>query len=356
MIKNLLFRVDEDVGAIVTLIVTIAFTHNLWFSGLMAVFVYGVLWIYTKPQEAEQIQPQAQSQPQAKLKPGQIYLNDTFKFNLLSDSIFISALKGYGKSVLLYNMLLQIHEHFTRKKVNVLLFDLKQTAFTPFKKSPFIVNNTIYTNNAGIEVLEKLLHDRQTQFSLIDDSILVDNLKKYHKVKSANQPYFPHIVVMIDEIQLFNSDDIERLNQVNKLGRSFGITFICATQRTTATISTNFISQFGVKIVGYMSDKREYKWAKLSDETISKMSAKPGLFAIGNKVIQTHHIKDVDVEKLAETFPKGTILTGSTIQKNLVVLDWFNTLNKKPLIEDIMKQFNCTKQEAQTYNKLWRKK
>lgn len=369
--KELLNRIDEEVFSALSFVIVICITKDILLSIVVGIVMYLFVWIISDGKPTEQIEIKVttkevkQTQVIPKLKYGEVLISPNFKLNILSDSIFINAIKRFGKSVLLYNMILGIHKEFTPKEVQMVIIDLKKTSMRPFTDSPYVVNNRIYTEShepPAILLIENMLKQRQNEFIKIDKGILVDNLKKYHRVKADDQPHFPHLLVVIDEIQLFSEADLLRLDTVNKVSGAFGITFIAATQRGVATIPPTMLSQFDIRCVGYQTNRKEYKYANVSDDAIEKMSKTKGLFAIGSDsmgfdVVQTSLVSSEEIEKLALSFPNKSYQLGSAVlENNIMCLNWFKTKTKKPTKDEIRVRFNCDKEQADTFSKLWSKR
>jgi len=349
---------------------------NVWAALLLGAIVYIVFRVITPTPAVEQVQPPTHavnSQTPAKTARtstfGSVEIAPNYFLPLLSDSIFICGLKGYGKSVLLYNILLEIHKRFTQDQVQLVLIDMKKTGYIPFSRSPFVLNNTVYSDVDGIKLVEQLLAQRQSEYYKLSSNKVIDNLATYHREKSDSQPNFPHILLVIDEVHLLddtgnNTPNLFRVDNINKIGRSFGITVIMATVRGTAYIPAKMLTQFDVRCVGYLNNKsgREYKYAGLDDETIAKMRKQPGLFAVSTNgedwdIVHTNNVQMEAITQLAETFPQpNTQLGSSAMQNNVIALEWFRTLDKKPLIEEVMDKFACEKVQAAKFLTLWSRK
>lgn len=366
--KNVLYRYDEDVGSPIVFILTLIVTKNIWLAIGLGAITYGVLWLFTRPAHGLKETPTPHGETRAvftpktdlNLKFGEVALTKDFKVNILSDSTFISSLKGFGKTSLIYSILMQVHENFDPAKVQVAILDYKEVSLRWTHNSPFLFRNTVYTNGLGVVAVNAELTRRKALYAQLPPTVVIDNVAKYNKETGSSLPI---ILFIVDEVQEATDDDKELLMSINKVGRSLGIILLAATQRTTSeSISNAFLSQFRMRFIGYMTGRTEYKYSGLKDnKVIEQMVESKGIFAItdgvGWRVVQTDFTPTKKVEELSRSFKvKKVTLEGNDVERNTQVLRYLTTLTQKPKIKKLSTHFNITDDESRQFLKLWSRK
>lgn len=170
------------------------------------------------------------------------YLNEKdlhyFEFGFSTTDYFalIGGLPGYGKTILLHNIILNGALFFSPLEIHYYLIDCKNgTSFKPYEKLPHtkilaISNERDYAKS----ILEHLIEEECTnRAQLFKDSGAAD----FEDYRSKTKKILPRIVVVIDEFQVLleqpdrMSSQIEGLlEKTIQLGRSFGFNLILCTQ------------------------------------------------------------------------------------------------------------------------------
>jgi len=171
----------------------------------------------------------------------------------------IGGQTGWGKTVLLHNIIINSIRLYTPNELQLWLMDYKEgTEFNVYHNHPSVtyisVENSI---DEGIEILEKLQHiitERGKLFKIKN----VSNITRYNKISDK---MIPRILLIIDEFQklleLNNRQNFKIVTKINMLledvakrGRSFGIHLIlCSQSLLDIELKRGIRNQFGLRIV-----------------------------------------------------------------------------------------------------------
>jgi len=156
----------------------------------------------------------------------------------------IGGSTGSGKTVLIHDIILMISMLYSPKDVQFFLLDYKEgTEFAVYKDFPYVNILSMESEiEFGHEVLDraiKIMEDRGALFKEVGAANLLNyntNIQKEeHKHKGLKK--LPRIIIIIDEFQVLlpkdqriSSKTNEKLDRILRLGRSFGINLLLATQ------------------------------------------------------------------------------------------------------------------------------
>ena len=155
---------------------------------------------------------------------------------------------GSGKSEMLQTLIAAMAIRYDPRIVNFVLVDYKGgPTVEPFRMLPHCVD--IATNLQG-NAVERIFTAINAEMNRRSDILakagvpdLVDYRKKVLPTRKADSPYpdtFPHLFVIVDEFAEMitqNPDYRAKFESITRLGRSFGVSLILATQRPTGVVS-----------------------------------------------------------------------------------------------------------------------
>lgn len=239
--------------------------------------------------------------------------NEIFDFVLgLNSNPFhalIGGSTGYGKTSLLNSIILNGAYIYSPENLQFILLDFKGTDLKIYNNLPHTKILSLKSDRTyGLSVFEFLDEEIKRRENLFGN-INVTNLNEY--IKRSNNS-LPRYLVIVDEFQvLLNGEDTISnkasliLQNVVKLGRSFGINIILATQSLSdVQISTSTRTQFGLRIALKMASI-DCTYILDSDNDIPAMFTRPGEavyntqngLKIGNKLFQCAFISKDAIEK-----------------------------------------------------------
>ncbi len=144
---------------------------------------------------------------------------------------------GSGKTVFIHDIILQIAMNYSPRDVQFYLLDYKEgTEFAVYKDFPYVNILSMESEiEFGQEVLEHAIDLMKKRGALFKEKG-VANLHGYNNAVSEDEK-LPRIIIIIDEFQALLPKDPkvsartnERLDKILRLGRSFGINLLLATQ------------------------------------------------------------------------------------------------------------------------------
>ncbi len=155
---------------------------------------------------------------------------------------------GSGKSEMLQTMIAAMAIRYDPRIVNFVLVDYKGgPTVEPFRMLPHCVD--IATNLQG-NAVERIFTAINAEMNRRSDILakagvpdLVDYRKKVLPTRKADSPFpdtFPHLFVIVDEFAEMITQNPEyraKFESITRLGRSFGVSLILATQRPTGVVS-----------------------------------------------------------------------------------------------------------------------
>lgn len=179
----------------------------------------------------------------------------------------ICGATGSGKTVYIHDLILQIAMNYSPEEVQFFLLDYKEgTEFAVYKDFPYI--NILSMEGEvefGLEVLDKaitIMQDRGELFKKVG----VANLYNYNK-NVDRKDRLPRIIFFIDEFQALipknqkiASKANEKLDKILRLGRSFGINLMLATQTLKGVdLDPAILSNMPLRIALRMDEKDAVK-------------------------------------------------------------------------------------------------
>lgn len=144
--------------------------------------------------------------------------------------LLIAGSTGSGKSCILNNIIVSLLNKYNAEKMKMILVDIKQVEFTPYKNQKQLATPTITDVEKAIDILNKMIVIMNNRYNILSQ-------KNYRNIEEYNQKEddkMCNYVIIIDELaDLFaQSPDIEGiLCRLLQLGRASGIHLILATQR-----------------------------------------------------------------------------------------------------------------------------
>jgi hypothetical protein len=149
----------------------------------------------------------------------------------------ICGATGSGKTVFIHDLILQIAMNYSPKEIQFYLLDYKEgTEFAIYKDFPYVNILSMESEiEFGLEVLDHAIELMSKRAVLFKEQG-VANLDLYNS-KVSEENILPRIIIIIDEFQVLLPKDPkitaktnERLDKILRLGRSFGINLLLATQ------------------------------------------------------------------------------------------------------------------------------
>ena len=144
--------------------------------------------------------------------------------------LLIAGSTGSGKSCLLNNIIVSLLNKYNENYLKMILVDIKQVEFTPYKNQKQLATPTITTIEKTIDILNKMIVIMNNRYNILSQGNY-RNIEEYNKKENDKFCYY---VIVIDELaDLFaQSEDIQGiLCRLLQLGRAAGIHLILATQR-----------------------------------------------------------------------------------------------------------------------------
>lgn len=144
--------------------------------------------------------------------------------------LLIAGSTGSGKSCILNNIIVSLINKYNENYMKMILVDIKQVEFTPFKQCKQLATPTITDVNTAIDILNKMIVIMTNRYNILSKNNY-KNIEEYNQKENDKLCYY---CIVIDELaDLFaQSPDIEAiLCRLLQLGRAAGIHLILATQR-----------------------------------------------------------------------------------------------------------------------------
>ncbi len=223
---------------------------------------------------------QASSRQGIKIPIGKKPIDDTVYFELGGDTAdyfaMIGGRPGYGKTVLLHDIICNASIIYSPRELNFYLIDCTNgTGFKPYETLPHatfvsITNQREYT----VSALEHLIDEMYRRAELFKNAgeelrLAIEKIEEYRKQSGE---ILPRILVIIDEFQVLleNGDKISRkagfhLEKIIREGRKYGIHIIFSTQSyrnldfntdlITLRIAFNLRDYDSIKVLGGHNDE-----------------------------------------------------------------------------------------------------
>ncbi|MHB1184214.1 MAG: FtsK/SpoIIIE domain-containing protein [Desulfobulbia bacterium] len=148
----------------------------------------------------------------------------------------VIGMTGMGKSTFINSIIMGVARNYTSADVRLWLMDFKPggSEFTKYKKHPNCEKLVLGNSNisAVTEIIQQF-HDQMRTRGLLFEKDHVKDIQTYN-LKNPQTP-LPYLILIIDEIQnLFGTKSgeksLEILKKTSKMGRSYGLSIILATQ------------------------------------------------------------------------------------------------------------------------------
>lgn len=169
-----------------------------------------------------------------------------FKFGCGSADYFaiIGGRPGFGKSVLLHNIIIDGCQNYWPSELEFYLFDYANgNSFLGFDKLPHVkVLSITNEREYGISTLNYIFKEMKIRSELFKESSLEYNttISKYEDYRKITDHTIPRIVVIIDEFQVILSGNArlsdmagKSIENIIKEARKYGIHLILCTQKYT---------------------------------------------------------------------------------------------------------------------------
>lgn len=179
----------------------------------------------------------------------------------------ICGATGSGKTVFIHDLILQLAMNYSPEQLQFYLLDYKEgTEFAIYKDFPYV--NILSMEGEvefGLEVLDKAISIMQERGDLFKKEG-VANLDGYNKKVSPDK-ILPRIIFFIDEFQALlpknqriASKTNEKIDKILRLGRSFGINLLLATQTLKGIdLEASILSNMPLRIALRMDEKDAIK-------------------------------------------------------------------------------------------------
>ena len=164
-----------------------------------------------------------------------------FRFSSGCPHSYVAGKSGYGKTILLHNLIINGAIKYSPNQLQFYLLDLKGAglSFNYYRQLPHVAALSMENDRTfAVSVLQKLLDENQNRAKMFAKQ-KVTKLDDYNDIaQSKHLPTLPYIMCIIDEYQeLFRnydskaSETTKLLQQILKQGRSQGIILILCTQK-----------------------------------------------------------------------------------------------------------------------------
>lgn len=165
---------------------------------------------------------------------------------------------GYGKSVLLHNIICNSAWMYSPDRLEFILLDFKEgTEFNCYRDLPHLkVLSMQSAREYALSVFDYIEGEFERRGVLFRD-YGVQNLKEYNDCRP--QKVLPRLVVVIDEFQKMLvrgsvNAITERINNILRQGRSFGINLILCTQSIVGYDCGNLLGNIGIRIMFHLNN------------------------------------------------------------------------------------------------------
>ena len=186
--------------------------------------------------------------------------------------LLIAGTTGSGKSVCINTIICSILYTASPDEVKFVMIDPKKVEMTLYKKLEGYhllkmedISEPIVTSvDNSILALRALEREMDRRYNVLADSI-VRNINEYNeKMKKANDPIMPYIVLVVDELadlMMLSAKDVEApIARLAQLSRAVGIHLVIATQRPsvdviTGVIKANFPSRIAFQVASKIDSR-----------------------------------------------------------------------------------------------------
>jgi S-DNA-T family DNA segregation ATPase FtsK/SpoIIIE len=186
--------------------------------------------------------------------------------------LLIAGTTGSGKSVCINTIICSILYHASPDEVKFVMIDPKKVEMTLYKKLEGYhllkmadIDEPIVTSvDNAILSLRALEKEMDRRYNVLAEAV-VRNISEYNdKMKKADQPIMPYIVLVIDELadlMMLSAKDVEApIARLAQLARAVGIHLVIATQRPsvdviTGVIKANFPSRIAFQVASKIDSR-----------------------------------------------------------------------------------------------------
>jgi len=197
--------------------------------------------------------------------------------------VMIGGATGSGKTVLIHDIILLLSMLYSPKEIQFYLLDYKEgTEFALYKDYPYVNILSMKSEvEFGHEVLDKAIKVIEERGDLFKE-VGATNLVSYNSLVSEDKK-IPRIIIIIDEFQVLLPKDQktatktnERLEDLARRGRSFGVNMILATQTLKGVdLEPAIMSNIPIRI-GLSMDQKDAAKIFSEDNTVAKFLNDPG--------------------------------------------------------------------------------
>lgn len=252
---------------------------------------------------------------------GKVNATDVQKFELSVEDgrgqsyhhCLVGGSTGSGKTVLLHNIICNTAWLYSPSEVQFLLLDFKEgTEFMIYKDLPHVKVLSVKSEVEFAMNVFNFLDAEITQRGELFKSVGANNILKYNELAKEKLPRY---IIVIDEFQKLFDDGLslaskfaDKISDIGKRGRSFGINMILSTQGLGGLNVGNSLSEFGLRICMRLNSDAECTKLlghnNLAPRTLSKKGE--SVYCAGgnvkdNIIYQVAFLKD---EKIKEIIAK----------------------------------------------------
>lgn len=204
----------------------------------------------------------------------------------------------FGKTTFIHSLIATLIEHHPPSQTMISISDPKTVDYAVFDGAPQLFSRRATTAKETAQILKFAVDEmrcRQKLFAPFAAQVC-NNLDRYEELSGER---LPRLLIIIDELAMVvhNSDVLDYLEELAKLGLAFGIHLLLATQEVRVNrLPGRIKSQISSRFVTWMSDQVEYNVAKVPAKITGKIPREPGFFMsyteFGWRLIRGHRFTD----------------------------------------------------------------
>jgi S-DNA-T family DNA segregation ATPase FtsK/SpoIIIE len=160
--------------------------------------------------------------------------------------LLVAGATGTGKSVAVNSMILSLICNLTPDEVRLLMVDPKMLELSPYEGIPHLLAPVVMDPKKAASALRWVVVEMERRYQLLatykvrDVSGYNRKMAKFDTPPDGDDPYLPHIVVIIDELadlMMTAPREVEEcIARLGQMARAAGIHLIVATQRPSVDI------------------------------------------------------------------------------------------------------------------------
>jgi DNA segregation ATPase FtsK/SpoIIIE, S-DNA-T family len=165
--------------------------------------------------------------------------------------LLVAGATGSGKSVCINGIITSILMKAKPHEVKMMMIDPKMVELNVYNGVPHLLTPVVTDPKKASQALKKVVNEMERRYELFSHSG-TRNIEGYNEwirrqneVSEAQQPEFPYIVVIVDELadlMMVASGDVEdAITRLAQMARAAGIHLIIATQRPSVDVITGVI-------------------------------------------------------------------------------------------------------------------